>query len=416
MNSRWTVDGGSPCCSSLSSFDGILFSDNGHVVTRSRLGNGDEGYFSASPSEVATIAVEGALAPGTSDTFQRIDSSLRISDAGDIAFDAVLDTFTDPIGIWTGQAGTLSLLARQGVAAPGGSGDDFFILSDFPRISAAGKVGFASLLFGLNARAGLWKGTPGSLGAQVVATQSDYRYAFLSDDEAWVFLDQSISVTPRILEGLPGNFRVVHTLGDPAPGVPGATIAFFPDRPDLRVNGSNQVAFRASLDEVDRREGLWSEGSGTLDLLALQGEIALGTGGLKYDEIEGFAINDLGQTAFWASFEAFAGQGLFFAHPGEAPQLVVRDSGTFEVGPGDVRTVEFLSTVLESAAFLRQHERGGFNNAGELAVGLRFTGVNDAGVYVVTVPEPQGELAALCALAILAGMATFRPRGRSAAS
>ena len=68
-----------------------------------------------------------------------------------------------------------------------------------------------------------------------------------------------------------------------------------------------------------------------------------------------------------------------------------------EVSPGDVRVVASLEVVLESASFLRQHERGGFNDAGELAVGLGF-GAEGAGVYVVTVPEPHPTLLALGAL------------------
>jgi hypothetical protein len=406
------VPTGAPGGASLLAFREILFSNGGHVVVRAELDDGAEGYFSAAPGDVVTIGVEGQIAPGTTDAFQRIDSSLRISDAGDIAFYGILDTSSDPTGIWMGGGGTLSLLARQGDPAPGGGGDPFFVLSDFPRISEAGDVGFASLLFGAASRAGLWKGTPGSLSDELVAPMSDLRHAFLSDGEEWVFVDQSASVTPCIRTGVPGDFRTVYTLGDPAPGLPaGSGIAFFPDRPDLRTNGSGQVAFRASTDVVASREGLWSEGSGTLELLALQGELAPGTGGLRYQEIEGFGIDDLGRTAFWAKFEALAGHGVFLAQPGQAPELVVREGGSFEVSPGDVRVVTSLQVVLESASFLRQHERGGFNDAGELAVGLGFAG--GAGVYVVTVPEPSPTLLALAALlaTVLLGRLASRSAG-----
>jgi hypothetical protein len=402
------VPAGSPGGAAILFFSEILFSNAGHVVVRAELDSGDEGYFSASPGGMATIAVEGQPAPGTTEDFQRIDSSLRISDAGDIAFYGTLDTFSDPTGIWMGRAGTLSLLVRQGDPAPGGSGNGFFILSDFPRISEAGDVGFASLLFGLAARAGLWKGTPGTLDDLLVASMSDYRHAFLTDDEEWVFVDQSPSTTPRILAGVPGDFRTVYTVGDQAPGLPpGAGIVIAPYRPDLRMNGSRQTALRAATAETTPREGLWSEGSGTLTLLALAGEVAPGTGGLIYEEIEGFGINDLGQTAFLAEFEDLAGRGLFLANPGEPPQLVVREGGTFEVSPGDVRTVTALDVVLESADFLRQRVRGGFNDAGELAVALRF-GFGSAGVYVVTVPEPNATFLALAALLAVGALARAR--------
>jgi MYXO-CTERM domain-containing protein len=405
------VPAGSPDGAAILFFSEILFSNAGAVVVRAELDTGDEGYFSASPGGMATIAVEGQLAPGTTETFQRIDTSLRIGDAGDIAFYGALDTFSDPIGIWMGQAGTLSLLARQGDPAPGGGGDGFFILSDFPRISEAGDVGFASLLFGLAARAGLWKGSPGALAGLLVASMSDYRHAFLSDDEEWVFVDQSPSTTPRILAGVPGDFRTVYTVGDPAPGLPpGVGIAISSYRPDLRMNGSRQVALRAPTAETTPREGLWSEGSGTLELLALDGEEAPGTGGLLYEEIEGFAMNDLGQTAFLAELQDLAGHGLFLANPGEPPELVVREGGTFEVSPGDVRTVSDLDVVLESADFLRQRVRGGFNDAGELAFGLRF-GFGSAGVYVVTVPEPGAAPQALLALLAVGGLARGRRPG-----
>jgi hypothetical protein len=405
------VPAGSPGGAAILFFAEILFSNAGHVVVRAELDSGDEGYFSASPGGMATIAVEGQPAPGTTEDFQRIDSSLRISDSGDIAFYGTLDTFSGPTGIWMGAAGTLSLLVRLGDIAPGGGGDSFLILNDFPRISEAGDVGFSSALFGLAARSGLWKGSPGALADLLVAPMSDYRHAFLSDDEEWVFVDQSPSTTPRIRAGVPGDFRTVYTVGAQAPGLPpGVGIVLSPYRPDLRMNGSRQVALRAATSETTPREGLWSEGSGTLTLLALTGEVAPGTGGLVYDEIEGFGINDLGQTAFLAEFEDLAGRGLFLAHPGEPPQLVVREGGTFEVSPGDVRTVMDLDVILESADFLRQRTRGGFNDAGELAVGLRF-GFANAGVYVVTVPEPDATLLGLAALLAAAGAGNGRRRG-----
>jgi len=401
---------GAPPGATIFGFRELLFSDNGHVVVWAELDNGDEGYFAASPAGVATIVLEDQVAPGTTDTFSRIDSAMRISDGGEIAFYGVLQTFTDPTGIWMGGAGTLSLLARQGQVAPGGGGETFFIMSDFPRISAAGNVGFASLLFGLSANAGLWTGTPGSLANPLVNPLSDYRYAFFSDNEEWTFVDQSPPAAPRILAGVPGDFRTVYTLGDPAPGLPaGAGIGIFPYRPDLRMNRSRQVAFQASTDEASAREGLWSEGSGTLELLALQGEVAPGTGGLTYDEIEGFAINDLGQTAFLASFEGLGGRGLFVAHPGQAVELVVRDGGTFEVAPGDVRAISWFDAGLESGEFLRQHPRGVFNNSGELALGLGF-GFASSGVYVITVPELRAPLGALVALACVAGVSMSRSR------
>lgn len=139
--------------------------------------------------------------------------------------------------------------------------------------------------------------------------------------------------------------------------------------------------------------------------------MAPGTGGLRYDEIEGFGTNDLGQTAFWAKFEALAGHGLFLANPGQTPELVVREGGSFEVSPGDVRVVTSLQVVLESASFLRQHERGGFNDAGELTVGLGF-GAEGAGVYAVTVPKPHPTLLALGALLAVGSTAGSRSRQR----
>ena len=104
---------------------------------------------------------------------------------------------------------------------------------------------------------------------------------------------------------------------------------------------------------------------------------------------------------------------MFLAQPGQAPELVVREGGVFEVSPGDLRGVTSLLVVLESADFLRQHERGGFNDAGELVVGLGFAG--GAGVYVVTVPEPHPTLLALTAL-LAAGSLGREARGRPRAS
>jgi hypothetical protein len=175
----------------------------------------------------------------------------------------------------------------------------------------------------------------------------------------------------------------------------------------VRVNSSGQVALHAlAVDGSGDREGLWSDGSGSLELLALAGDPAPGTAGLVFTEIRGFDINNLGQTAFLAEVgTAIDGPGdpaLYLADVGAAPDLVAQLGADLQLAPGDVRTVSGLDVNLMETVS-RGHAGGGFNQAGELVFAASFFD-GTAGLYVATVPEPGAGAGAVVALGTLAAL------------
>ena len=98
------------------------------IIVRGTLSSFDDALYSASSVDgLLPLAVEGQAAAGTDGVFQILLASLRVSDAGEVAFFGTLtggSTNADnATGIWSGPGGALSLLARQGDAAPGGSGE-----------------------------------------------------------------------------------------------------------------------------------------------------------------------------------------------------------------------------------------------------------------------------------------------------
>lgn len=425
---------GGPMGATLDFIDGLGLPQSADpVLVRVRLSSGEDALYSASSSSgLVPIAIEGQPAPGTAGAlFQSLRASLRVSDAGEAAFFAVLEggdtdsgNFT---GVWAGAAGSLQLLARQGDPAPGAGGVTWFQMDQYPRIAPGGTVGLASILFAVPGTSGIWTGSPtGGLAAAVLnASGILYSNAVIGDAGHLVHLRSDAMLGTAALEtGAPGNFRTVIAHGDPAPGVaggPGIDLATV----EPRVNRSGQVAFRATTLEVTPREGIWSEGSGALELVARIGDPAPGTAGLVFVEFLGFELNDLGQLAVLVEVGAsvdFPGDPtLYFASAGASPELVVRAEDFFEVAPGDLRRVSSLQASVESVGFLDEQERGALNHLGELVFSLWFYdatggpgGSGGSGIFVATVPEPDGAIGPLVAWVVVGALAWGRGRARCA--
>ena len=319
---------GGPAGATLDFLDGLaLPQGDGPVLVRVRLSSGDDALYSVDSSQgLLPIAIEGQAAPGTvGAVFQSIRASLRVSDAGESVFFAVLEggdtTAFNATGVWSGSGGAVSLVARQEDAAPGGGGETWFQMDQYPRIAPDGTIGLASVLFGLTGTSGIWTGNAAPLSPVILTPMTIYANAVIGDAGALVFLKTPTGGAPSTVEaGTPGNLRTVAAQGAQAPGLPpGVELSLLGVEP--RINRNGQVAFRAATVEATPRAGLWSEGAGPLELVALVGDPAPGTGGLVYVEFLGFELNDLGQLAFLAEVGAsveFPGDpALYFAAPGE---------------------------------------------------------------------------------------------------
>jgi hypothetical protein len=218
-------------------------------------------------TSVRTVALTGLQVPGAPSgvVFQEFNQFyFSLNDAGRAAF---LGNFFNPDGsgvndgIWSEGSGSLALAAREGEHAPDTTEFVRYDSFAFTVLNNAGQVAFwASVHEGfLTSGRGIWSERSGSL-------------------------------------------SLVARDGSPAPGAPGDVSFIGFGAPVL--NDLGQTAFHGELNGngVDgaNREGIWSEGSGSLTLVAREGSQAIGLPvGIVHDILGAPALNDAGQTAFY---------------------------------------------------------------------------------------------------------------------
>lgn len=197
-----------------------------------------------------------------------------INDAGQVAFsEGLVGDGIPPTGgggIWSEGTGQLRLVARLGEHAPGAPiGATFSQLGNpsnnlgvaFLQLNNVGQTAFWASLGGTATGYGIWSEGSGSL-APVAIT------------------------------------------GDPAPGTPSGTVfssTFFPAFYRAVLNNAGQIAFAARTSVAAAPLGIWSQGPGQLTLVARTGDPAPGLlSGVNFAMGE-FppSLNDAGQVAFF---------------------------------------------------------------------------------------------------------------------
>ncbi len=233
-----------------------------------------------------TVALSGRTAPGGDEADFRGFSDPVLNVVGQAAFDASMvvgggvDPFNDS-GTWSEGSGTLGLVVREGFAAPGTGGANFsdfappsYEFNTLPGINSAGQTVFRRFLQ-----------TGGSVNSS-------------NDVGLWS-------------EG-PGGLTLIAREGSLAPGTGGATFGGgtggYPFIEDPVFNDAGQTAFRGLLQTggavtSSNNTGIWSEGPGTLTLVAREGSTAPGTGGATFSVLQRPAINGAGQTAFLGTLQ-----------------------------------------------------------------------------------------------------------------
>ena len=343
-----------------------------------------------------------------------------LNDAGQTAFSSFLEgpgvDATNNFAVWSEGLGSVALVARLGDQAPGTPkgvvfGDGFNRLSSWA-VGGAGQTPMQAYLSGPgvipgtggNAQ-GIWSGGPGSL--ELVARAGDPApglgeevnfdrfssalttiingagqtsfFAYLSGPDVDSTNDQSIWS-----EGS-GSLVMVARKGSHAPGT-AKDVNFFRLIPGAMLNGAGQTAFAAYLigPGVDgtNHVGVWSEGSGSLALVARSGSAAPGTAeGVTFSSIfPGPVTNAAGHVAFtaWLTGEGVDGSnnfGVWAEDRNRLLTLVIRERDQIEVAPGDVRTVlkVFMTTGETFISGGEDGRRMNFNDAGQLAFRVIFT-------------------------------------------
>lgn len=308
----------------------------------------DGAIWVGSPGSLAIAAREGDVAPGAgTDTWTGF-SGTRINGSGDVAFHGTLDDGgAGGEGIWAGSPGSVALVARDGDAAAGTGGvfEGFFA----PDHDDLGQVAFAANLevgtggVGFGDDAGVWSGSAGSLGliaregatapASGTRTHSSFDGVRTNDVGEVLFRSILSSGTGLYLHD-GGALGKVAASGDAAPGTeltPGLGDASFGSFTDWSLNDFGEVAFTSTLSGVgagvtgDNDGTLWLlDRFGTLRLIVREGDLfeyAPGVFGIIEaihwfgdSDVRGRGLNDEGWLTFGLTFTN-GDEGVFAAIP-----------------------------------------------------------------------------------------------------
>ena len=422
-----TCHGGILCTPSMN--------DVGDTTFPISLSDGSDSIWVHRSGSLNLVAREGTQAPGlpAGVNFARLFGPL-INDAGQTGFSSYLEgpgvDETNNYAVWSEGLGSLAVVARLGDPAPGTPEGVVFVRGSLPLVSwaigGAGQTPMQAFLAGPgvipgvggNDR-GIWSGGPGSL--ELIARAGDpapglgeglnfdrflialtlmtngagqtsfFAYLIgpdvdnLNDGSIWSEGSGSLAMVAREGSRAPGMEEGVNVLGL----IPGAVL-----------NGAGQTAFVAYLigpgvDQMNN-SGVWSEGSGALELVAREGSPAPGTAeGVTFSSIfPGPVMNANGQVAFTASLngEGVDGSnnfGVWAEDRNGLLTLVIREGDRIEVAPGDVRTV--LSVFMNSGeTFVSGGEDGrgiNFNDARQLVFRVIFTDFS-GGILVSSFSTP----------------------------
>jgi hypothetical protein len=412
-----------------------------------------QGIWSEGAGSLRLVARLGSQAPGmpAGAHFSSFTSSGVLNSAGRTAFAAQLSTGGG--GIWSERTGALALVARAGSQAPGTPvGAHFGAFNSRPALNASGRTAFAaSLLSGgggvtSDNGEGIWSEGSGSLklvareGSQAPGTPAGVNFgSFLSvlfpspvlnavGRTAFIAsLQTGGGVNSNNDDGIWSEGSVALGLvareGSHAPDTAaGAKFGFF--YPPM-MNAVGHTAFRALLQTIGggvtsaNNEGIWSEGSGTLSLVAREGSQAPGIAvGGSFSSFSRPALNSSGRAAFFAFLQVSGGDvtadndhGLWAQNNDGALTLVARKGDHFEVAPGDCRTIASLYFNDSSAG-----EDGGgvaFNDDSSLVFGAFFSD-GTSGVFTAKLPVPEPRTSFLVVHGVVGVCAVQRLRRRRA--
>ena len=181
--------------------------------------------------------------------------------------------------------------------------------------------------------------------------------------------------------------------GDPVPGVAGATFDVV-NNSSAKLNNNGEFCFQSTIvgggSSSTDDTGIWFGSPGSLQLVAREGDPAVGMGGGElYGNFTGLSIllNDQGQVLFNASIVGGAGgTNLYIWDAGAGVRLVVADN---EMITGPARTVTKQVGSFGGVQFGNGSGRSlSFGNDGKIALDLNMTDSTGAIAIVDVVPQP----------------------------
>ncbi|MEX2188944.1 MAG: dockerin type I repeat-containing protein [Pirellulales bacterium] len=307
----------------------------------------DRGIWSEGSGSLRLVAREGMPAPGTASYFGNQLREPVLNDLGQVAFQSNLVGASTDNSIWIGRGNLLVPIARTGDDPPPLTDDnDEFLSFDDPQLNNAGHLAFRALIRG----------------------DGIVPVAGVNDRGIWSKTSADLRLIPRAGELAPGAV------------VAGLSVLFTEFSPPV-LNDAGEIAFRATLtgDEVNANNmnGIWAERAGVgLRLVAREGAIAPGTN-QPFAQIGLPAFNVRGRTAFNARLLG-GGSGIWKEGVGGL-QLVAR-TGDLALGGGSAGNDENVFFSGFSQPLLTNLNRVAF--AATLAGPSVVAGTNDEAIFV----------------------------------
>jgi hypothetical protein len=330
------------------------------------------GIFSGSNGSTSLLAREGDIAPGYSGNVRYRwihEEEMAINAAGSVAFRAELGgaNFFYGDSIWTNRSGSLQKVAAERDPAP--DTNSSFALIQSPTIGANGSIAFRASIH-----------TEGGTGV----TEHD-------DSGIWSDRSGQLSLVARegsLAPGMPSGVKFGHLFSwiDVADGIA------FP----ARVSGTNVNKLNDDC--------IWSDGFGTLNLIAREGDQAPGfPTGVTFNEFTQIKLLRSRQLVLAASVRGFGltplnDNGLWAQDQFGVLQLIVREGDLLEVNEGDFRKITRLGANLGL----------GINDFGQVAFAAEFAD-GTSGVFVsnrFAIPEPESAYYTLFIAAAILGIRT----------
>lgn len=273
------------------------------------------------------LARQGAPAPGTASTFGPFllnptsvsyYSEPLISDAGTTALFSRLSTGFS--SIWSDQDGSEMSLVVSSLALPTGNlPDPSSRLPLYPVLDGAGHLYFN------NSGGGAIRTDAGGLhnivspGDQVPNEPGGALISQLLrpsvNREGDIAFTGRVDDAPAVLTNAGGVLRVVARAGENATGLPEGT-SYQAFSRDAVINGLGHVSFQALVEspgEPELKQGIWSDSSGQLQLIAAAGMTAPGVpGDLAFSSfgVNGPLLGDGGHNVFVGEVDPSPGESL----------------------------------------------------------------------------------------------------------
>ncbi|MFT3788538.1 MAG: PEP-CTERM sorting domain-containing protein [Tepidisphaeraceae bacterium] len=353
----------SPTGSNYSLFGSQAINSAGQVTFQAAVGSATSNVssiFTGTPGSISTVATQGGFPPTGTNSFNLFNGILAVppaSTSGQVVFGASLTDGLTPVtnkgyGAYLYSGGTLTTLAQNGDASPGGGGNFAFTAIPTPVMNPSGQYAFGAALTGGTAAAGLFMGSGGSLSKVALLGEAapgggTYATTFASatiNGSGQVVFASAISGALGLFGGSPGSLSRIMLQGTAAPGANGAAYASVSS--GYSINDAGQIAFQSSLTPVSpdttTTTGVFAGPFGSVQAVAVRGQAAPAGG--NYNSFSGVSIDGGGRTYFSSGLTGGSSTSGLFTNSGGVTQAIALLGGAAPIA-GTTFTTSFGSVI-----------------------------------------------------------------------